>query len=395
MKLTADNLLIKEINKTVVLDTIKKHSPISRADVNRLCGLNKGTVSNIVNDLIDDHFVYETGPGISSGGRKPVMLMFNNFAGYAIGINIEIKKVTGVLTDLNGIVFDRICYRLDQTDFEYIYEKLKSLIGALMSQAPECQYGVVGIGIGFPGSIDSQGTILVAPTLKWENVPLQKIVHEEFEVPVIVSNEARVGAQGETAYGYGQECNNLLYFSINYGIGSSLMIDKQFYKGHRGYAGDVGHMTFDVNGEECGCGNFGCWQNYASVKALLKDAINLTAIEDHLGNTATMIHLLKLAEQGDEETIQLFSKIGENIGIGISNIVRVINPELIVIGGKMTECKKWIHTSLVKTIEKRAKLFYNNGFQLEYSEQGDDATVLGAASIGISQLFRTTRITIN
>lgn len=235
-----------------------------------MCGLNKGTVSNIVNELIEAHFVYETGPGKSSGGRKPVMLMFNSSAGYAIGINVEIKQITGILKDLNGTVFERIRYNLEQTDFNYVYEKLKSLIEVLMSQTPECQYGIVGIGIGFPGSIDSEGRIIVAPTLKWKNIPLQQILQEEFQVPIVVSNEARVGAQGETTYGYGKESNNLLYLSINYGIGSSLMINKQFYKGHLGFAGDAGHMTFDVNGEECGCGNIGCWQNYASVKALLK-----------------------------------------------------------------------------------------------------------------------------
>ncbi len=108
-----------------------------------------------------------------------------------------------------------------------------------------------------------------------------------------------------------------------------------------------------------------------------------------------MSRLLELAEQGDQETIQLFSTIGENIGIGISSLIHVINPELIVIGGKMTECQKWIHPSLVQTIEKRAKLFYQSNFQLEYSQLGDDCTVLGAASIGISQLFTVTRVTIN
>ncbi len=393
MVIKADTYLVKEINKSLVLETIKNHFPISRAEVNRICGLHKGTVSNIVNQLIDEHFVYETGPGKSSGGRKPVMLMFNNLAGYALGINIEIKQITGIITDLNGDVIEREQVILEAKNFNYVYEKLTNIIDLLLSKTPKSKYGIVGIGIGFPGSIDSNGNILIAPTFEWENVPLQEILHKQYQLPIIVNNEAKVGSEAEKAFGSGKDSNNLLYLSINHGIGGSHIINKEIYSGHDGIAGNVGHMSIDIHGNECSCGNFGCWQMYASVTALFEEAKKLSCIDDYFNSYPNIAYLIQLAEQGETEVIELFAKIGENIGIGISNLLNIFSPDLIVIGGKMAECHEWIHEPIVNTVEKRANFYYKHHFQLKHSKLGGDCTVLGAASIGISQLLTVTKVT--
>lgn len=392
MSIKADTYLIKEINKSLVLETIKNHFPISRADVNRLSGLHKGTVSNIVNELIKEHLVYETGPGESSGGRKPVMLMFNNEAGYAIGINIEIKQITAIITDLNGTVIRRKQVPLINNTFEYVYRELVEVIDALIQVSPKSEYGIVGIGIGFQGSIDSRGNILIAPTFEWENIPLQKLLENEFNVPIVVNNEAKVGSEAERTFGFGKESNNFLYLSINHGIGGSHIFQNEIYKGHNGGAGNVGHMSLDRNGKVCSCGNVGCWQLYASVKTLLEKAETLTCIRE-LRTSPNLSLLLRLAEDEQQEVIDLFAEIGRNIGIGISNLIHVLNPDLIVIGGKMAECKKWIHDSIVNTIYQRANFFYKHHLHLEYSKLGGDCTVLGAASTGISQLLTVTKVT--
>lgn len=393
MAIKADTYLIKEINKSLVLETIKNHFPLSRAEVNRICGLHKGTVSNIVNELIDEHFVYETGPGKSSGGRKPVMLMFNNYAGYALGINIEIKQITGIITDLNGDVIEREQVALEVKNFDYVYDKLTYIIDLLLSKTPKSKYGIVGIGVGFPGSIDSNGNILIAPTFKWENVPLQEFLHEKYNLPIIVNNEAKVGSEAEKVFGFGKDSDNLLYLSINHGIGGSHIIKKEIYTGHDGVAGNVGHMSIDIHGNECSCGNFGCWQMYASVTALFEEASKLSCIDNQFKSSPSMTQLIQLAEQGENEIINLFAKIGEHIGIGISNLLHISSPDLIVIGGKMAECHQWIHESIVNTVEKRANFYYKHHFQLKYSKLGGDCTVLGAASIGISQLLTVTKVT--
>jgi predicted NBD/HSP70 family sugar kinase len=398
MTLTGDQFLVKEINKTVVLETIRQHSPISRAEVCKTTGLNKGTVSNLVNDLMESHFVYETGPGESSGGRKPVILMFNNRAGFAIGINLQVHLISAVLTDLQGTIIERIEVPLNTISQDEIYEQLLHLIQGLISKAPESPYGMVGIGVGFPGTIDENGTVLIAPNLKWKNVPLQKMLEHDFSLPVVVYNEARVGAQGETEFGLGKDSTNMLYISIDYGIGTGIMINKELYKGHLGFSGEAGHTTFDINGELCECGNVGCWQHYASIRPLLNQAAQIDEITKHLhrfGKTCLdMEFLIQLAKEENINVIQLFANIGKNIGIGISNLVRILNPELVIIGGKMAVAEKWLIEPITQMVIERASLYYENQLQIRFSQLGEDSTVLGAASFAISQLVKKTMVTI-
>ncbi|MCM3763865.1 ROK family transcriptional regulator [Neobacillus niacini] len=399
MAVTGDQFLVKEINKTVVLEAIRRHAPISRADVCKITGLNKGTVSNLVNELLDSHFVYETGPGESSGGRKPVILMFNNWAGFAIGVNLKVDLISAVLTDLQGNIIERNETPLLTNSQSDIYQKLKQSIEGLMAKTSESPYGVVGIGIGFPGTIDDEGNVLIAPTLKWKNVPLQTMLERDFSIPIIIYNEARVGAQGETEFGLGKNSANMLYISIDNGIGTGIMIDKELYKGHLGFSGEAGHTTFDINGEPCECGNVGCWQHYASVRPLLKQALLLEDMKEQLlraGKSQPDMELLvQLAEEGHMGVRQLFSTIGTNIGIGISNLVRILNPELVIIGGLMAVAERWLIDSITETVKQRASLYYEHELEIRFSQLGSDATVLGAASLAISQLFKKTRVTVN
>ncbi|MFC0273382.1 ROK family protein [Metabacillus herbersteinensis] len=399
MALTGDQFLVKEINKTVVLEAIRQHSPISRAVVCKITGLNKGTVSNLVNELIESHFVYETGPGESSGGRKPVILMLNSRAGFSIGINLKVHLISAILTDLQGTIIERIEVPLNTISQDDIYGHLKRTIQSLISKVPDSHYGVVGIGVAFPGTIDESGTILIAPTLKWKNVPLQKMLENDFSLPVVVNNEAKVGALGETEFGLGRDSTNMLYISIGHGIGASIMLNKELYRGQLGFSGEVGHTTFYIQGETCECGNVGCWQHYASVKPLLHQAAQIDGITEHLhrfGKTSPdMDVLVELAKEENKHVILLFESIGKNIGIGISNLVRILNPELVIIGGEMAAAEEWLIQPVTQMVKQRASLYYEKQLRILFSQLGDDAIFLGAASIAISQLFKKTRVTIN
>ncbi|WP_102272507.1 ROK family transcriptional regulator [Cytobacillus massiliigabonensis] len=398
MTLTGDQFLVKEINKTLVLEAIRQHSPVSRSELYRLTGLNKSTVSNLVNELIESHFVYETGPGISSGGRKPVILMFNNLAGYAIGINLKVELISAILTDLKGNVIEKVEVPLTTILLDDIYGKLKCVIETLISKAPESPYGIVGIGLAFPGTINDNGSVLIAPTLKWKNIHLKTMLEKDFSLPVVVNNEAKVGTQGETDFGLGKDSTNMLYISIGHGIGTGLMINKELYKGNLGFSGEAGHTTFDINGEVCECGNVGCWQYYASVKTLLNRAEQIEGMNEiinRFGKThLDMDILVQLAKEDNQEVVKLFEEIGKNIGIGISNLVRILNPELVVIGGIMAAAEQWLINPVKEIVKERARLYYESQLRICFSQLGDDAIVLGAATIAISQLFKKTRVTI-
>src|SRR5690625_5243076 len=181
--------VVKEGNKALVLETIQNHSPISRASIANQTGLNKGTVSSLVTELIDEHLIYESGPGKSSGGRRPVMLLFNKIAGYSIGIDLGVNYILGLLTDLEGNICIENYIKIKDLSFDEIMEKLYEVIDSLIASAPSSPYGIIGIGIGVPGTVDNNGNILLAPNLKWKNIHLKEILEEKYHIPIVIENE--------------------------------------------------------------------------------------------------------------------------------------------------------------------------------------------------------------
>ncbi|WP_345740675.1 ROK family transcriptional regulator [Metabacillus endolithicus] len=193
--------------------------PISRADIAQRTGLNKATVSSLVNELLTKDFVYESGPGESSGGRRPVLLHYNVNAGYSIGIDLGVNYILGVVTDLKGKILLEKTVKVNEHTFIEVTEQIKQVIHSLIKDLPKTPYGIIGIGLGIPGIVDKQGEIRVAPNLGWKNSDIKTLLEEEFQIPVIVENEANAGAYGEKQFGVGQDYKNIVYVSAGIGIG--------------------------------------------------------------------------------------------------------------------------------------------------------------------------------
>lgn len=183
---------IKNGNKTLVLETIMNHSPISRASIADKTGLNKGTVSSQVSELLDEDLIYEQGPGKSSGGRKPVILLFNEVAGYSIGIDIGVNYIFGILTDLKGNICQEKSLTFNKLSFDEIKEKLFEIVDCLITSAPSSTYGIVGIGIGVPGATNKNGKVLLAPNLGWQNIDLKTIVENSQSAQSIRASEGGI-----------------------------------------------------------------------------------------------------------------------------------------------------------------------------------------------------------
>ncbi|PYE45835.1 ROK family transcriptional regulator [Paenibacillus barcinonensis] len=387
MKITGDQMLVKKINKSIVLDTIRRHAPLSRAKVSEVTGLNKATVSNLVADLIGDELVQEIGPGESSGGRKPLMLLFRGTAGYAVGLELTVTRLKGVLTDLEGHIVAEYATDLVQHDAASVFEQLKLATDYLMRQAPASPHGVIGIGIGVPGMVDEQGTVLFAPNLKWEMVPLRAMMEDSFKLPVTIDNEANAGARGELNFGAGVGVRHLIYISAGIGIGSGIIVDGELYKGAWGYAGETGHMSIEAEGLPCSCGNRGCWELYASEKVYEHPD------QQHLPAHTTK-ELIELAQEGHEDVLTLYETVGRKLGIGITNIVNSFNPERIIIGGPLSEAKPWVESALKQVVEERTLPYHRRSLQVEWAALGSRSTRIGAAYAAISQFLGNVRVSV-
>lgn len=379
--------IVKRGNKTLVLNTIKNHSPISRASIANETGLNKGTVSSLVSELLDEHLIYESGPGKSSGGRRPVMLFFNKSAGHSIGIDLGVNYLLGILTNLNGEIVEENLVKFTDLAYEEIEQKIFSMINHLISKAQSSPYGIIGIGLGVPGPVDKNGKILLAPNLGWKNIDMMTTIQNKYNIPVIIENEANAGAYGEKKFGAGTDNKNIIYVSAGMGIGVGLILHGSLYKGNNGFAGELGHMTINIDGDTCRCGNKGCWELYASEKSLISRAkeMGITLPDTR---ELSLEKLSRLAEQGDRKTLMLFEQIGTYLGVGINNIANTFNPELVIIGNRLANSKKWIEESLNNTFANQSLWFQQNDFNITFSTLSTRTAALGVVAFSIENFLR-------
>lgn len=370
-QLTWNQQIVKKNNTLLVFQTITNEEPISRADIAQQTGLNKATVSSLVNELLTKNLVYESGPGESSGGRRPVLLHYNVNAGYSIGIDLGVNYILGVVTDLKGKILLEKTVKVYEHPFIEVTEQIKQVIHSLIKDLPKTPYGIIGIGVGIPGIVDKQGEIRVAPNLGWKNSDIKTLLEEEFQVPVIVENEANAGAYGEKQFGVGQDYENIVYVSAGIGIGVGLILNNELYQGLHGFSGEMGHMVINMNGIPCSCGSKGCWEAYASEHALLKSA----------GSDSTLESLIDKAQNQDQKAIALFKETGQYIGYGINNIINTFNPEQIIIGNRLAMAQTWIKQSMLDIIYSHSLSFQQQDLQISFSKHSTHSAALGVAAI--------------
>ncbi|MBM4761194.1 ROK family protein [Bacillus sp. B15-48] len=383
---TWNNQVVKQKNKETVLTAITTHAPISRADIAQRVGLNKATVSSLVNELIEEELIYESGPGESSGGRRPVMLLFNHQAGYSIGIDIGVNYVLGVLTDLKGHVVGEKLETITSSHTDELISLVNRTIHFLIQSAPQSTYGIIGIGIGVPGIIDRSGKVLMAPNLKWEDLDLKGLFTQEFDYPIFIENEANAGAYGEKQYGAGKHHDSIVYFSVGIGIGTGIILNGELYQGINGYSGESGHTTIFYNGRPCTCGNRGCWEAYASEFALLKHAEQELKLTD-----PTLEELIQLADEGNVQVVELFEKIGHFIGVGITNSIKMFNPQQIIIGNRMAKARHLMETSIIDTVKSRTYPFHLDELEISFSELSTYSAAIGVAAFATENFLKISK----
>lgn len=369
--------IVKKNNKALVLQLIMEKEPISRADIAQVSGLHKATVSSLVNELLEEELIFESGPGESSGGRRPVILHFNKVAGYAIGIDIGVNYVLCVLTDLKGNILIEKNQSVKRTPYPSTMSIIQSMIQSITDEMPASRYGIIGIGVGVPGIVNKQGSILLAPNLGWTNIQLKKDLEELFHVPVIIENEANAGAFGEQQFGAGQDFQNILYISAGIGIGVGIILNKELYQGKNGFSGEMGHMIIDLNGKPCSCGSRGCWEAYASENALLE-----------LANTDSLESLIELAENRDESAQRLFGEIGTYLGYGINNIINTFNPDQVILGNRLALARQWIEQSIRTTIESHTLTHHQKEMHLDFPKLGKYSISLGVSAFVVERFIK-------
>lgn len=379
---TADQAFVKKHNQNILLSEIIKRSPISRAKLSELTHLNKATVSSQVAALIESKLVFEIGQGQSSGGRRPVLLVFNKDAGYAIGVDLGVNYIRTVLTNLSGnIVFEDFVTLADPS-FAAVGPLLTDRLHYVMHHAPESPYGIIGIGIGIQGFVDEEQKILFTPNSKWDHVDLRSFLQKDFNFPILLTNEANAGAYGEKLFGTLRDCQNGVFVSLGIGLGVGLILNGEMYNGTHGFSGELGHMTIDLAGKKCHCGNRGCWELYVSERTFLRQLSRLK------GRTLNDIReALDLIRNNDVNALNCLDQIAYYLGLGVTNIINIFDPELVILNGNLVESSPLVMSTVQKTVAERAFEHVESRCRITVSELGQEATAIGGASFAIEEFF--------
>lgn len=393
-------LSVKEINTKNILNIIRRHGPISRIEIADMIGLTPATVTNITAELIDKNLVAEGETGDSNGGRRPIMLKIRTDYYRVIGIYIGSRKIMIITSDLMANIKHKkeIKYNKKQVSMEDIDRIMEEELTPIIQKYNLKKKKILGIGIGIHGIVDSKhGVSVVAPNLGWKNVEISKIVHEKYDIPVFVDNNTRTMALGENWFGTGKNVSSFFCLNIDYGVGGSFFINDKPLSGASFGAGEIGHTTVDINGELCSCGNRGCLETVASVKALLKQAFyrypenkmskiyngrEINSVDDIMPED-----LYEAAKQGDELAIELIKNMGENIGIGIANIINILNPELIIINGEIISTGEILLKPIIETVKKRGFANSVNSTGIVLSKLGNVAYLKGAVVLATQYVF--------
>jgi predicted NBD/HSP70 family sugar kinase len=331
----------RDINRRIVLNLIRSHEPISRADLARHSGLQRSTVSVITEQLIAEQWVIEGANGHAPRGRRPRFLHLNKERVGIIGINIRPASTAIALADLDAHFVAQESIPTAQ-DPEQFIAHLGSRIRSIVAMRPEISYE--GIGVSLPGRIDLASQRLVfAPNLGWGEVDLKTPLEEITGLPVELENAANACALAETWFERRTEgVQNLIALTVSEGIGSGMILNHQLVRGSTGMAGEFGHTTIVEDGIECRCGNRGCLEVYASNSAAVRYYTQSSAARySRVGTrtieqTPTFDDVLRLADQNDAKALEAIDQVAHYLGLGISQIVTGLAPDVIVVVGEIT-----------------------------------------------------------
>ena len=382
---TVDASVMRQVNKQTVLSLIYQKSVTSRVAISEETGLNRATVSSLVDELIAEEFVEEIGLGSSTGGRKPILLRFNARAGYAVGVDVQITHVTSVLTNAarDVVHYQRLELEANQEHYttDWLLAILRQEIQAVIAAMPASPHGVLGVGIALPGLINhTAGRVIYLPNLGLADWGIVEELSQWFPYPFVVDNDANCGAWSEYLT---RRINNLVFVNAGVGIGSGIIFNGALYRGRDGIAGESGHTTIAANGLLCSCGNYGCWEEYASERGLAR-YLREFGVEADIGPhfVTDSVHL---AQSGDPAFRHAFQKLGESLGIGLSNVLQVLNPEVAYLGGTVAEAQSLVLGEMHRVIRHRS-MDANKGTRIVVAEP--TAVALGAAGLAISQAVK-------
>jgi N-acetylglucosamine repressor len=381
----------RNINKAIILNAIREQQPISRTQISQMTGLNKSTVSNIVSTLFKEELLQEEVSKSDGVGRNPLELTIKRERNFVGAIYVDSEHTSIAIVDVDGTIINKTVIETEtQNPRNFILRCLNSLEKIHLRPYP-----LRGIGITIAGIVDSvHSRVVYSSNLGWRDLDIGAIVQEynSGNEDVTIENDAKASALAELTFGkYGVTSRNFIFLSIGRGIGAGIVFDNHILSGSSHAAGEYGHMTLIDGGEQCSCGNKGCWEMYASDRATINYFSHLSGSSN---GKLTMDDLVALAIQGNSTAQSALRRSAEYLGLGIANIIRTIDPQDIVIGGSVVNMWDTIYPVIMNTVNKRGFFGKQHTTLIHPTSLVDSPPLLGAAALSIRKIFTDFRIAL-
>lgn len=392
-----EHMHVRRHNLSLMLRLLAGAGPRSRADLAKVSGLTRATVSSLVAELIDRGLVRELGPGAEQRiGRPATLLDLDGAHVVTIGVEFSAAYTSVQANDLSGVAVYERRRPITETsnDVESMVSILVNEINCAVHAAENGKRRVVGISVAVPGIVNSAtGVVILAPFLGWRNVPLLALLAAELDtrVPLAFDNEANLGALAEYRSGHLAGAPNLVYVLVSAGVGGGIVVGGNLVRGASGGAGEIGHMTIDEAGGLCGCGSRGCWETFVGLKPVLRAAVPDLAddlMNDHyLSIEASVAAVVARARERDAVALAGLRQIGHWLGLGLANVVDLFNPDTVVLAGLVVDLAPWLMPSAMAALAANTLADSAQHCRVELSTLGFSAAGLGGALLAAERVF--------
>ncbi|MFA0082859.1 ROK family protein [Vibrio breoganii] len=377
---------IKQINAGKVYQLIDQFGPISRIDLSKLSALAPASITKITRELIDAHLIHETVvQEATSRGRPAVGLQTNNEGWQFLSLRLGRGYLTIALHELGGEVITEKYIDIEERHQDEMLERLLSEITQFFEDKGAVLERMTSIAITLPGLVHSEsGLVLQMPHFDVKYLELGPALYKATGLPVFIANDTRAWALAEKLFGNSQQNKNSVLISIHNGIGAGIILEDKVLQGRLGNVGELGHIQVDPNGYPCNCGNRGCLETVASSHALLRQAQEAIAAGDETSlelATLSVINICMAANNGDEVALKIIKQLAKRLGMAVSLVVNMFNPEKVLIGGDINVAKGIILPEIERCVQEQSLPIYRQDLEIVPSRFIKNATMPGAALI--------------
>ncbi|MDR2035711.1 MAG: ROK family transcriptional regulator [Coriobacteriales bacterium] len=382
---------LPEMNRSVVIKILQQQEICSRADIARQTGLTQAAISKIIATLMDRGIVVEKGSMKGNANRRSIGLMLNSGSHQVIGVKFAREMFEVGVFDISGKIYTQKKTRYSLNDDP------NAVLSDLLEQMHEMlrEYkNTLAIGLAVPGPyFREEGHIAVLTKLpNWQKVNFIQKFKDEFVPPIFFEQDANAGALAEWWFGnHAQPLHTLAYFLVGEGVGSGIIERGNLLLGAQGVASEIGHISIDVAGPRCECGNFGCLEQYCSSLALLQRAqqcIPHCLPQEPLKACDACNYIFDAARAGNQKAREIVREIAEYIGYGCVTLINAYNPDVIVIGDSVSQGGDLLLPTIQEVVEQRVVSELHSRVQIKISDLKMDSTLYGAAAIATDKVLQ-------